>query len=72
MFVEKISDMKKETIIKKSSASMHYTDRMGVPKISEGYLILTNKRLIFAGRGALDNAATQIFKLVLGATTNLR
>jgi len=71
MFVDKLSVMNDEKVVRKSSAGMHYSDRMGAPKISEGYLILTNKKLIFAGRGALDDAATQIFKLVLGATTNL-
>ena len=71
MFVEKISIIEDEKILKKSSASMHYSDRMGVPKISEGYLILTNKRLIFAGPSALKNAATQVFKLVISATANI-
>jgi len=71
MFVEKLSVVDDEKVIKKSAASMHYSDRMGVPKISEGYLVLTNKRLIFAGRSALKKAATQVFKLVIGATANL-
>jgi len=71
MFVEKLSVIDGENVIKKSAASMHYTDRMGVPKISEGYLVLTNKRLIFAGRSVLNKAATQVFKLVIEATTSL-
>ena len=71
MFVEKLSIIDSEKVLKKSSASMHYSDKMGVPKISEGYLILTNKRLIFAGPSALKNAATQVFKLVVSATANL-
>jgi len=71
MFVEKLSFSGDENVVKKGAASMHYSDNMGVPKISEGYLMLTNKRLIFAGRSALKKAATQVFKLVVGATANL-
>jgi hypothetical protein len=71
MFVEKLSVSDDEKIIKKGAASMHYSDSMGVPKISEGYLILTNRRLVFAGRSALKKAATQVFKLVVGVTANL-
>ena len=71
MFVEKLSFSDGETVVKKGAASMHYSDNMGVPKVSEGYLILTNKRLIFAGRSVLKKAATQVFKLVVGAAANL-
>lgn len=47
MYAEKVHFDRDEKVLRKANASLHYTKAVfKAPKISEGKLVLTNKRLI--------------------------
>lgn len=54
MYSEEISFDNDETTLKKVLASMHITDEKGTPRVIDGHLILTNKKLIFSGPEVIE------------------
>ena len=58
-----------ERILKKAPANLHFEDQFKTPKIGEGKLILTNKRIVFTGlslTSKLVSKATEIALSQLG------